>query len=85
MKSIHEVGVRHNDLRPPNLLVNEANEVTILDFDQADLHSADGAKERELGKLIRVLDGHYSEPPVRYISHPYSDEKTIASTPTLST
>ena len=33
------MGVRHNDLRTPNILIKESGEVTIIDFDQADLTS----------------------------------------------
>ncbi|KAJ7691963.1 hypothetical protein B0H17DRAFT_1062266 [Mycena rosella] len=35
MNDIHRSGVRHLDLRPQNLLLNEAGEATIIDFDRA--------------------------------------------------
>ncbi|RDB15896.1 hypothetical protein Hypma_003546 [Hypsizygus marmoreus] len=59
MKTIHGAGVRHNDVRPPNLLLDDAGKVAILDFDRADLNSSEGQKEREFGRLADLLDGAY--------------------------
>jgi tRNA A-37 threonylcarbamoyl transferase component Bud32 len=62
MQRIHDAGVCHNDLSYGNLLVNDAGEVTILDFDRADLISSKGARKRELARLADTLDGNYFPP-----------------------
>ncbi|RDB19004.1 hypothetical protein Hypma_014301 [Hypsizygus marmoreus] len=59
MKAVHDAGVRHNDVRLPNLLLDDAGKVAILDFDRADLDSAEGQRKRELGRLADLLDGAY--------------------------
>ncbi|KAF8907628.1 hypothetical protein CPB84DRAFT_1843848 [Gymnopilus junonius] len=57
LKSLHKAGVRHNDLRSDNLLINSRNEVFIIDFDRADLEVDEGEVETELACLEDVLDG----------------------------
>jgi serine/threonine protein kinase len=69
MQKIHDAGVRHNDLSPSNLLVNDAGQVTIVDFDRADLISSKGARRRELARLADTLDGKYF-PPDGFSSEP---------------
>lgn len=62
MNDIHRAGVRHNDLRPENLLVKDNGQVTIIDFDRATLKASRGARQRERRHLERLLDGDYIEP-----------------------
>ncbi|RDB15897.1 MAP kinase kinase MKK1/SSP32 [Hypsizygus marmoreus] len=57
MKVIHDAGVCHNDVRPPNLLLDDKGKITILDFDRADLMSSEEQREREMGTLTDLLDG----------------------------
>jgi serine/threonine protein kinase len=62
MKTIHKAGVRHRDIRPYNLLVNDANEVTIVDFDRAVLDARTDVKRAEYNMLKKLLDGNYIPP-----------------------
>lgn len=62
MSSIHDAGVRHNDIRPDNLLVNPDDKVTIIDFDRAILKATKGQREREYANLERLLNGDYLPP-----------------------
>ncbi|KIM39104.1 hypothetical protein M413DRAFT_236022 [Hebeloma cylindrosporum] len=74
MASIHRAGVRHFDLRPNNLLINEEGETFIIDFDRAQLNPRPQAISREVACLKHVLDGKeddedfYSAPPNSYHS-----------------
>lgn len=67
MTSIHDAGVRHNDIRPDNLLANSDDKVTIIDFDRAILKATKGQRQREYANLERLLDGDY-RPPGPFIS-----------------
>jgi serine/threonine protein kinase len=84
MQTIHDAGVRHNDLSYGNLLVNDAAEVAIVDFDRADLISSKGARKRELARLARTLDGDYL-PPDGFSSDPTTPTSGYRSTSTEST
>jgi serine/threonine protein kinase len=68
MQTIHDAGIRHNDLSPGNLLVNDEGQVTIIDFDRATLMSSKGARRRELARLTETLDGFYV--PREFVSDP---------------
>jgi predicted Ser/Thr protein kinase len=57
MTSIHRAGIRHLDLRPNNLLINEKGETFIIDFDRAQLNPRPQAISRELVCLKHFLDG----------------------------
>ncbi|PPQ71945.1 hypothetical protein CVT26_007174, partial [Gymnopilus dilepis] len=59
LQSLHRAGVRHNDLRADNLLINSRNEVFIIDFDQAGFRLEEGDIEEEMGRLEDVLEGCY--------------------------
>lgn len=62
LRSIHRAGVRHNDIRPENLLVKEDGTVTIIDFDQATMRESRGARRRERKHLDNLLDHGDYEP-----------------------
>jgi serine/threonine protein kinase len=62
MKTIHKAGVRHRDIRPYNLLVNDTDEVTIIDFDRAVLETRTDVKRAEYNMLKKLLDGNYISP-----------------------
>lgn len=65
LESIHSAGVRHRDLRPPNLVVNDnTGEVAIIDFDRAHLDLTDDAASFEVNKLEDVLDGEWFDDEV---------------------
>ncbi|KAJ7664005.1 hypothetical protein DFH06DRAFT_1393997 [Mycena polygramma] len=55
--AIHKAGVEHRDIRPTNLLLNDAGETVIIDFDQAELDPSGIALGRELGHFRKLLDG----------------------------
>lgn len=69
MTSIHDTGVRHNDIRPDNLLANSDNKVTIVDFDRAILKATKGQRQREYANLEQLLNGHY-RPPNLFMTPP---------------
>jgi serine/threonine protein kinase len=62
MKTIHKAGVRHRDIRPYNLLVNDTNKVTIIDFDRAVVDTRTDVKRAEYNMLKKLLDGNYISP-----------------------
>lgn len=59
LDGIHDAGVVHRDIRPPNLLVNNAGEVFIIDFDKAELNDDERYFARECTNLRNLLNGHY--------------------------
>ncbi|RDB15981.1 hypothetical protein Hypma_003536 [Hypsizygus marmoreus] len=59
VKSIHNTGIQHNDLRTPNLLVNGSGGVTVLDFDMANFHASESARRGERAALGVLLDEIY--------------------------
>ena len=62
LRSIHRAGVRHNDIRPFNLLVKGEGKVTIIDFDRATLGASRGARRRERKHLNRLFNHDFLEP-----------------------
>ncbi|KAF5386089.1 hypothetical protein D9615_002184 [Tricholomella constricta] len=57
MKSIHDAGVRHRDIRPDNLVVNDDGIVSIIDFDRTIMDSSEGSRKRELEHIMELLNG----------------------------
>nr|GAT51746.1 predicted protein [Mycena chlorophos] len=63
LDAIHAAGVRHHDLRPLNLLLDDNGEAHIIDFDVAKLDPTEGGKRRERRALEDLLfDGVYPDP-----------------------
>ncbi|KAF9461072.1 hypothetical protein BDZ94DRAFT_1299452 [Collybia nuda] len=62
MSDIHAAGVRHRDIRPENLTVDDDGRVYIIDFDMAETSPTNGAKSREVAHLTELLDGRYLPP-----------------------
>ncbi|KAL6304609.1 hypothetical protein BKA93DRAFT_825771 [Sparassis latifolia] len=54
--AIHTAGVIRSDLRAPNLLVDDAGDVAMIDFDGACRSSSREARAEERAELDRVLD-----------------------------
>ncbi|KAJ6465214.1 hypothetical protein C8R47DRAFT_1155363 [Mycena vitilis] len=59
--AIHKAGVRHRDMRSPNLLLNDAGEAVIIDFDQAELDPPESGLRRELRNLSQLLEGNFTD------------------------
>ncbi|KAF7296402.1 Protein kinase domain-containing protein [Mycena chlorophos] len=63
LDAIHAAGVRHHDLRPLNLLLDDRGQAHIIDFDVAKLDPTEGGKRRERRALVDLLfDGVYPDP-----------------------
>jgi len=56
LKSIHEAGVYHGDLRYENLVIDSSGEVAIIDFDRAIIGAEESDKTAEYHKLRRLLE-----------------------------
>ena len=69
LSEIHRGGVRHYDIRPMNLLINDEGKVTIIDFDMAKMEAGRHSRKREFDNLCSLLQGHYY-PPNQYASTP---------------
>ncbi|KAF9461070.1 kinase-like domain-containing protein [Collybia nuda] len=54
MSNIHTVGIRHHDIRPENLTIDDQGRVFIIDFDMAEISPTEGAKSRELSHLTEL-------------------------------
>ncbi|KNZ75774.1 hypothetical protein J132_01619 [Termitomyces sp. J132] len=59
LKSIHDAGVRHRDLRLENLTIKSNGEPCIIDFDRAEMEADERSLDREKVKLQNVLDGRH--------------------------
>ncbi|KAF8907621.1 hypothetical protein CPB84DRAFT_1744536 [Gymnopilus junonius] len=55
LKSLHDAGVRHNDIHAENLLINSRNEVFIVDFDRACLEVDDVENMLELQVMNKIF------------------------------
>ncbi|KAJ6615495.1 hypothetical protein B0H10DRAFT_2435433 [Mycena sp. CBHHK59/15] len=58
---VHRAGVRHRDMRPANLLLNNAGQATIIDFDRAELDPPQAGRKREYSSLKRLLEGDFTD------------------------
>lgn len=58
LERIHSAGISHNDIRLQNLLVNDANEISIIDFDSAthDLEDAEDDIETLSDTVVFIPD-----------------------------
>ncbi|KAF9556378.1 kinase-like protein [Agrocybe pediades] len=64
LKSLHNVGVRHRDIRPANILFDAGRQVKIIDFDSATfdpLSTWQKKFDNEVKRLEEVLDGEYAD------------------------
>lgn len=80
LRSIHEAGVVHRDIRHPNLLISEDDEqMFIIDFDRAVFDPSTHAQHVERDEFLTLASGFdadeaaYHHPtPVSYVSSPYT-------------
>ena len=61
LRSIHKAGVRHRDIRPQNIVINSNNQVSIIDFDCADLNPSPKKIQEEDKRMEDLLNGRYVE------------------------
>ncbi|KAJ7155874.1 hypothetical protein C8R46DRAFT_1005102 [Mycena filopes] len=61
IEAIHKAGVRHRDMRAPNLLLNAAGEASIIDFDQAEFDPPEIGQKREHYRLKQLLEGNFTD------------------------
>jgi serine/threonine protein kinase len=62
MTEIHNAGVRHYDIRPENLMMDDEGNATIIDFDMAKVRAGKRSRRREFEHLCDLLDGGYDPP-----------------------
>ena len=62
LSQIHNAGVRHYDIRPVNLLVDDEGRATIIDFDMAKMGAGRHSRKREFNDFCLLLQGSYSPP-----------------------
>lgn len=56
---IHKAGVRHRDLRPENMTIDNEGNVSIIDFDRADMNVGEEAQERERQHMLELFTGDF--------------------------
>ena len=69
LSEIHNAGVRHYDIRPMNLLIDDDGKATIIDFDMAKIEAGRHSRKREFDDLCSLLQGSYY-PPNQFPSNP---------------
>ncbi|KAJ7125750.1 hypothetical protein C8R43DRAFT_958223 [Mycena crocata] len=62
LDAIHAANVRHHDIRPENMLIDDAGRVTIIDFDMAELNPSRSSKKREREHMVSLLNSDYVPP-----------------------
>ena len=62
LSEIHRAGVRHYDIRPMNLLIDDDGKATIVDFDMAKMGAGRHSRKREFDDLCLLLQGSYYPP-----------------------
>lgn len=62
MTEIHEAGVRHYDIRPENLMMDDEGHASIIDFDIAKVKAGKRSRQREFAHLCSLLNGKYYPP-----------------------
>ncbi|KAJ7065134.1 hypothetical protein B0H15DRAFT_176645 [Mycena belliarum] len=81
LDAIHAANVRHHDIRPENMLIDDTGRVTIIDFDLAELNPSRSSRKREREHMVSLLNDDYVEPR----SHPSAasspDPETSNSVP----
>jgi 3-deoxy-D-manno-octulosonic acid kinase len=55
LRRFHDAGVQHADLTANNIMLGEAGEVWVLDFDRGRLREPGAWRERVLDRLARSL------------------------------
>ncbi|KAF8334395.1 hypothetical protein F5887DRAFT_1256971, partial [Amanita rubescens] len=78
LSEIHRAGVRHYDIRPMNLLIDDEGEATIIDFDMAKIGAGKHSRKREFDDLCSLLQGSYY-PPNQFPSSPTTQSSRAES------
>ncbi|KAJ7065562.1 hypothetical protein C8F01DRAFT_1366523 [Mycena amicta] len=72
LESVHRAGVRHYDIRSANLMLNDAGEAFIVDFDRGRLNSSEAKKEAEMNILRKAMEGLSTD--YKFASLPMPDD-----------
>ncbi|TFK38660.1 hypothetical protein BDQ12DRAFT_735330, partial [Crucibulum laeve] len=67
LKSIHNAGVRHKDIRAENMVLKDS-QVYFIDFDRAETRPTPKGLQRELHRLMNIIQGCYLESEMESMS-----------------
>ncbi|KAE9404727.1 kinase-like protein [Gymnopus androsaceus JB14] len=59
LAEIHEAGIHHRDLRPPNIVVDHDGKITFIDFDKARSYVTGKQRKHERKRLLNLMNGRY--------------------------
>ncbi|KAJ7065525.1 hypothetical protein C8F01DRAFT_748504 [Mycena amicta] len=82
LESVHRAGVRHYDIRSANLMLNDAGEAFIVDFDRGRLNSSEAKKEEEMDILREAMEGLPTDYKFASLPMAGDDEEIWLATPT---
>lgn len=66
IRSFHDCGVYHADLNAHNILLDDAGDVYLIDFDRGDMRRPGDWQRTNLDRLKRSLDKLAGQPPFHY-------------------
>ncbi|KAJ7065524.1 hypothetical protein C8F01DRAFT_1249086 [Mycena amicta] len=84
LESVHRAGVRHYDIRSANLMLNDAGEAFIVDFDRGRLNSSEEKKQAEMDILRQAMEGLPTDYKIASPPMAGDDEEIWLATPTLT-
>ncbi|KAJ7056872.1 hypothetical protein C8F01DRAFT_1233402 [Mycena amicta] len=79
---VHRAGVWHYDIRAANLMLNNAGEAFIVDFDRGRLNPSEGNKEAEMYILREAMEGLPTDYKIASLPTPGDDAEIWLATPT---
>ncbi|KAJ7065533.1 hypothetical protein C8F01DRAFT_1366508 [Mycena amicta] len=82
LEGVHRAGVRHYDIRSANLMLNDAGEAFIVDFDRGRLNSSEAKKEAEMNILRKAMEGLPTDYKLASLPMAGDDTEIWLATPT---